>query len=96
MSEVVTLEQVEAMATQLPPREQLKLISDLSAGLTTLPIMPQEEVDEEELRQQREKEADELLAMCDAIAEQWEEFDVVEEIRQMRAERDEQIWQSKS
>jgi hypothetical protein len=45
----------------------------------------------------RQKEADELLAMCDAAAEMWEgEFDAAEDIRQIRRERDEQIWASKS
>ena len=41
----------------------------------------------------RQKEADELLALCDAAAEMWEgEFGAAEDIRQMRRERDEQIW----
>jgi hypothetical protein len=43
-----------------------------------------------------EIEIEELLALCQAAAEMWEhKFDVVAEIRQMRAERDEQIWPTK-
>jgi hypothetical protein len=34
-------------------------------------------------RRQRQKEADQLLALCDAAAEMWE-GDAAEEIRQMR------------
>ena len=49
--------------------------------------------EEETVRQQREKEADELLALCDAAAEMWEgRFDAVQEIRQVRQERNEEIW----
>jgi len=41
----------------------------------------------------RQQEADRLLALCDATAELWEgEFDAAEDIRQMRRERDEQIF----
>jgi len=40
---------------------------------------------EETLQRHREREAEELLALCDAAAEMWEgEFDAAEEIRQMR------------
>ena len=46
---------------------------------------------------QQERGADEILALCDAAAEMWEgEFDSAEDIRQMRKERDEQIWLNKS
>jgi hypothetical protein len=42
------------------------------------------------------REVEELLALCQAAAEMWEhDFDVVAEIQQMRAERDEQIWPMK-
>jgi len=44
----------------------------------------------------RDREADALLVLCDAAAEMWRgEFDAAEEIRQMRQERDEQIWPSR-
>lgn len=44
-----------------------------------------------------EQQADELLALCDAVAELWTgEFGAAEEIRQMRQERDDQICLNKS
>ena len=46
------------------------------------------EAKEETPRQQREREADELIALCDAAAEMWEgEFDAAQEIHQMCQER---------
>jgi hypothetical protein len=95
MSSKVTFEQVDALAAQLSPREQLRLIEHtcqrLSLVIAQLPV-----IDTEEDRRRREKEADELLARLDATAATIEgEFDSAEEIRKMRAERDEQIWRSK-
>jgi hypothetical protein len=91
MSEVVTLEQVEAMATQLPPREQLKLISDLSAGLTALPIPAA--ADEE--WKARLALAERLLAECDDIEDDSQgEFDAVEDVRRSHEEREARICQN--
>jgi hypothetical protein len=98
MSGQVTLEEVEQQVAQLPPHEQLKLVALISERLS-LATQATSAVagDEESLRQQREREADELLALCDTAAELWEgEFDAAEEIRQMRQERDERVWPSKS
>ena len=98
MASQVTLEQLEQQAAQLPPHEQLKLVALISERLSlAVQATPMVVGDEESLRQQREREADELLALCDTAAELWEgEFDAAEEIRQMRQERDEQAWPSKS
>ena len=98
MASPVTLEELEQQTAQLPPHEQLKLVALISGRLSlAAQAMPATAGDEESLRQQREREADELLALCDTVAELWEgEFDAAEEIRQMRRERDEQVWPSKS
>jgi len=98
MSSQVTLAQVEQQIAQLPLHEQLKLISHIAEQLSTLPPgMPRRIGEEDTLQQQRAREVDELLALCDAAAEMWEgEFDAADEIRQMRQERDEQICLSKS
>lgn len=98
MAGPVTLEQVEQQAAQLLPHEQLKLVALISERLSrAVQATPMVVGDEESLRQQREREADELLALCDTAAELWEgEFDAAEEIRQMRQERDDQVWQSRS
>jgi len=82
-----TLEQLEQQITRLPVHEQLKLIARISERLST-PL---------DIEKQHAGDADELLALCDAVADMWEgEFDAAQEIRQMRQERDEQIWPSKS
>lgn len=97
MSNQMTLKQLEQQIMQLPPQEQLKLVMHISEWLSAMPLGLPMMGDEESLRRQYEKEADELLALCDAAAEMWEgTFDAVEEIRLMRWDRDEQIWPSKS
>ena len=97
MSHQITLEQLEEQAIQLPLHEQLKLIAHLSERLSLVAQVAPAAESAESLRQQREREADELLALCDAAAELWKgEFDAAEEIRRLRQERDEQTWQSKS
>jgi len=96
MSHQVTVEQLEQQVMQLSPQEQLKLVMYISERLSAMPLVSIVR-DEESLRRQREKETDELLALCDAAAEMWETTsDAAEEIRQMRRDRDEQIWLSRS
>ena len=86
MSSNVTLEQVEQLALQLPPTEQLKLMAHISeqlskSGMTAPP--PAEPAPRE-----REAMADALLRELDAIAESIEgAFDSAEDIRQIREER---------
>ena len=92
MSTHPTLEELEQQVAQLPPNQQLKLMAHIAHQLSSI-----SDVLDEEVTQQQEREADEILALCDAAAEMWDgEFDAAEEIRQMRKERDEQIWPSKS
>ena len=97
MSNQMTLEQLEQQVMRLSPQEQLKLVMHISERLSAMPLGAPMMRDEESLRRQREKEADELLALCDAAAEMWEgAFDAAEEIRLMRRDRDEEVWPSKS
>jgi len=96
MSNQISLEQLEHQVAQLPPQEQLKLVARISERLSTMPLSMLTVVDEESLRRERGRDTDELLALCDTAAEMWKgEFDAAEEIRQMRQERDEQIWPSR-
>jgi len=90
VSDQQTLQELEQQVAQLSPNEQLKLMAHIAEQLSSVPLdVPNEEKDS--LQQQHEREADEILALCDAVAEMWEgEFDAAEEIRQMRQERDEQ------
>ncbi len=91
----VTLEQVEALAMQLPAGERLKLaahICEKTAAESKTPL------DTPVARQGKsEEEVKNLLALLDAAAALWPpgNYDAAEEIRQMRAERDEQICPSK-
>ena len=97
MFDHATLDQLEQQIAQLPLDEQLKLVAHVTERLSVTVQATPTSMNEEALRQQREKEADELLALCDAAAEMWQgEFDVVEEIRQMRQERDDQRWLNRS
>jgi hypothetical protein len=92
MASTVTLQQVEELVSQLPPNERLKLAARICEELSTMPCEAPAPVDEEQLRRERIKKAEEILARCDAAAAMTlGEFDSAEEIRQMRAERDEQI-----
>jgi len=92
----INFEQLKQQVTQLPPAEQLKLVTHICEELNAMTFSPKQIVAKDEALL-RQKEADELLAMCDAAAEMWEgELDAVDDIRQMRQERDEQIWASKS
>jgi hypothetical protein len=95
MSINTTLQQLKQQVTQLPPADQLELVSYICEQLNSAfldsktPAMK----DDAALHQM---EAEKLLALCDAAAEMWEgEFDAAEEIRRMRQERDEQIWASR-
>ncbi len=94
MTETVTLEQVATLASQLPPQEQLKLLARISEWLSSLNLLIRES-DDTIARRERVARAEAVLALCDAAAAQFvAESDAVEDIRQMREERIEQICQS--
>jgi len=97
MPSQITLKKLEQQIVLLPIHDQLKLIARISELLSMAQLDRLIAVEEQRaLIQQREKEADELLIMCDAAAEKWEgDFDADQDIRQIRQERDEQIWQNK-
>lgn len=84
MAADTTLEQVEQEVTRLTIQDQLRLIIHIIERLSMTVL-------ESETRQPGD--ADELLALCDAAAEMWDgKFDAVQEIHQIRQQRDEQIW----
>ena len=88
----VTLGQVEELAVQLPPQEQLKLLSRLSERLTetiSLPVTVS--------KKERVREAAVILCECDRAAAAFtRKTDLAETIRRMRDERCRQICQSES
>ena len=91
-----TLEQLEEQVSRLSTHEQLKLVAHICEQLSITEQAGPAAMNEKFL-QQRNREADKLLALCDEAAEMWEgEFDATEEIRQMRQERDDQLWLNRS
>ena len=71
--------------------EFLGIIATVAVVLTAKSFVPKALASQDDALP-GQKEADELLAMCDTAAEMWEgEFNAAEDIRQMRRERDEQI-----
>jgi hypothetical protein len=96
MTSQMTLEHLEQQVMQLSVHEQLKLLAYISEHLSIMPLVTPM-TDEQALRRQQHKGADDILALCDAAAEMWEgTFDAAEEIGQIRQSRDTQIWPSKS
>jgi hypothetical protein len=95
MSTNIAFNELKQKVTQLPPPEQLQLVSYICEQLTAQSLVSKTLVSKDDVLL-RQEEADKLLAMCDAAAEMWEgTFDAAEDIRQMRQERDEQIWANK-
>ena len=91
MSNKEALKQLEQQVDQLPPHEQLKLVTHISERLSELIPMSLPS-DEKQARQEREEAADTLMAELDEIAESIEgEFDSAEDIRQIREERTNRI-----
>ena len=74
MASQPTLEELEQQVAQLPLNEQLKLMAHIAEQLSSMPLDVFKE--EDTISQQREREADAILALCDAAAEMWDgEFD---------------------
>ena len=88
MSNTITLEQVEQLAVQLPPREQLKLVESISVWLSVTPLAtPTEERGVEQVQLERLAQVDAWIAQCDKVAELWEgEFDSAADLRRIRDE----------
>jgi hypothetical protein len=92
MTTKVTLEQVEQLATQLPPQEQLTLLSRLSARLTETLSSPTRVS-----KRERRQEVAAILRACDRAAAAFtRKTDAAETIRRIRDERHRQICQNES
>ena len=89
MTEPVTLEQVAALAAQLPPADRLKLVVHVCEQLSiVLPAVSPEANAEEQARQERLTKLDAWLAECEEVAELWKgEFDSAADLRRIREER---------
>jgi hypothetical protein len=83
----MTLEQVEELAAQLSPQEQLRLLAHISERLSQLPLAAAE-TDAERHRREYAARVETFLAACDEVMEQIEgEFDAAADLRQIREER---------
>jgi hypothetical protein len=100
MANGVTVRSVERLAQQLPPAEQLVLISRLSqrlSGSTVETFLRPKKKTGKQVEEERRRRAEKLLAEMDAVAEKFHgKSNVVAEIRRMRKQRDKQIWKNVS
>jgi hypothetical protein len=99
MANQITLEQVEQLATQLSPPEQLKLVRRLSERLTetvSLPVTVSRK-EAERLQKEKARKAAAILRECDRAAAAFTRTtDSAETIRRIRDERHRQLWRSGS
>jgi hypothetical protein len=85
MANKVTLEQVERLAMQLSPQEQLRMVAHISQRLSELTVSETVEGHE---RQDYARRVEAFLKMSDEMAaETIGEVDSAEDIRQIRDER---------
>jgi hypothetical protein len=94
MPESVTLEQIETLVVQLPPKDQLRLLAHISERLSsTLPVVPGVESPHEQ------SVHDERLHLATILCEEVEDitndtlgaFDAAEDIQRVREERVSQL-----
>ena len=82
----MTFEQLEEYVVQLEPQEQLQLVARISERLSAIFLPTAKTISP---MQERQEEVNRLLALCDEAAEMWEgSFDAVEDVRQMRQEKE--------
>ena len=85
MTEKMSLEDIERLATQLSVREQLEMVANISHRLSEL--VPSE-TDTEDEHQRYLRKVSAFLRLCDETAvESAGEVDSAEDIRKMRNER---------
>jgi len=95
MMETITLEQVEKLANQLPPLQQLKLVARICEKLIAKSTIEDMENNKEKLKQRKLKLVESLLTEVDDVEDDTEgEFDAVEDLHLLREERVKQICRS--
>jgi hypothetical protein len=84
----VTLEQVEALLEQLPPRDQLALVARIGTRLSaSIPAQAGAPAQAERSQQQRQELLDQLLKECEDIDDDSQGRDTAATIRSLRDER---------
>jgi hypothetical protein len=85
MADTITLERVEELAAQLPPQEQLKLVTRISKRLTEAVSLPVTI---------GKKEMERLRRSDRAAAAFKRKTDAAETVRRIREERHRELWRS--
>jgi hypothetical protein len=97
MPESVTLEQVETLVVQLPPKDQLRLLAHISERLSnTLSTAPEAtRPHDDRVRDDRLQLAQILCDEVDAVVDDAHgEFDAAEDLHRLREERVNQVWRN--
>ncbi len=97
MPESVTLEHVETLVVQLPPKDQLRLLAHISERLSsTLPTaLEATRSHDGSVRDDRVQLAKILCDEVDEVIDDTRgEFDAAEDILRMREERVSQVWRN--
>lgn len=95
MREAITLEQVEKLADQLPPIQQLKLVARICEQLSTKSTIEDIENNKEKLKQKKLQLVESLLAEVNDVEDDSQgKFDAVEDLNRLREERVKQICQN--
>ncbi|NIR49066.1 hypothetical protein GWN42_22150 [candidate division KSB1 bacterium] len=85
MAEHLTLDQIEQLAAQLTPQEQIKLIADVSANLSRLKLP---DVQNDNDQQEYAARIEAFLTLSEEMAaETVSKVDSAQEIRQIREQR---------
>ena len=85
MADKITLEQVEQLAVQLPPEDQLTLLAHISQRLS---LLMEQGLDDDTRCREYAAQVEEFLKLSDEMAaETTGQVDAAEDIRQIREER---------
>jgi hypothetical protein len=93
LADTISLDQMAALAAQMLPQDQLKLVARISGQLSaSLAAVAEQASTDESARKQRLRLAEELLAEVEDIADDSQgQFDAVETVQQLRDGRTTQI-----
>lgn len=86
MSVQVTLDELKQQITELPLREQLKLVADIGDRLSTMPLTSPQ-LQSEQVQMKKMAQVDAWIAECEKVADLWEgNFDSASDLRRIRDE----------
>jgi len=84
MSVQATLDELKQQITELPFREQLKLVADIGDRLSAIPLTSPQ-LQSEQVQMKKMAHVDAWIAECEKVAELWEgSFDSASDLRRIR------------